>query len=468
MILDLIARLDGSSPNSLATASQSKPHTYVLEYLRQVIARCEVHPPPPFSPSPPGPLNTVPLQLQSLLLERYIAMAWKTLPFQSPHSLQARLPSLSAQPISQLQAEDQALRAIMLPILAIGSITTGYPELGEMLIGEAQRNTITPYYLGDILALQSDLLMIQYHIDSGSFESAYLRLGMALAKLLAAGMDKPMRSPHEQAIISAFCCNESLLCIALGREAVYSSSIRYLPQSDHTTIGFMHPFYRILADIQRLHRPQSPNFMELWNACCALHQRLLTFWSLDDPFHASEDGDDLNMGSVLLFYSILILYRPFLILRALENNRDVQGDGDLSDSSAGRERVKIMSKTCQYSIDAATKTISFFHGLYETDLIQKYLPLNAFFLENACYAFIIDSLWGDRRSLHLSHIQACLHCMEQTQDQPVTSSRLSVTKDILERTGVFPASNNPLSSLSPSQSGVLWMNQFLENHVLGN
>ncbi|PYH42963.1 uncharacterized protein BP01DRAFT_122014 [Aspergillus saccharolyticus JOP 1030-1] len=210
VILDLIARLDGSPPNSLATASPSKPHTYVLEYLRQVIVRCEAHPPPIFSPSPPGPLDTVPLQLQSLLLERYIAMGWKTLPFQSPHSLQARLPSLSAQPISQLQAEDQALRAIMLPMIAIGSITTGYAELGEMLIGEAQRNPITPYYLGDILALQSDLLMIQYHIDSGSFEAAYLRLGMALAKILAAGMDKPTRSPHEQAIISAFCCNERL------------------------------------------------------------------------------------------------------------------------------------------------------------------------------------------------------------------------------------------------------------------
>lgn len=182
----------------------------------------------------------------------------------------------------------------------------------------------------------------------------------------------------------------SLLCVALGREAVYSSSIRYLPQSDHTTIGFMHPFYRILADIQRLHRPQSPDVMGLWNACCALHQRLLTFWSVDDPFHASEDGDDLNMGSVckslrlltwhpdgfltcstVLCYSILILYRPFLILRALENNRDVQGDGDLDDSSAGRERVKVMSKACQYSIDAATKIISFFRGLYETGLIQK-------------------------------------------------------------------------------------------------
>ncbi|RAH81703.1 hypothetical protein BO86DRAFT_410027 [Aspergillus japonicus CBS 114.51] len=487
VILDLIARPDSPSPNNLATESRSKPHTYVLEYLRQAIVGYEALPPPPFSPSPPGPLDTVPLQLQSLLLERYIAMSWKTLPFQSPRSLRARLSCLFALPVSQMQVEDHALRAIMLPLLAIGSITTGYAELGEMLISEAQRNTITLYYMGDVLALQSDLLMIQYWIDSGSFESAYLRLGTTLAKILAAGLDRPTRSAHEQAVISAFCCNESLLCVVLGREAAFSSSIRHLPQSNHTIIGFMHPFYRILADIQRLHQHKTKDFMKLWNACCALRQRLLAFWSMDGPFDDSSDGENLNMGSVckcselfawhsegflthstVLHYSVLILYRPFLILRALENNRDGHGDWDLNNSPAGRERVETISKGCQYSIDAAAKIISFFRRLYETEFIQKNLPLNAFFLENACYALIIDSLWGNRRSLYLSHIQTCLHCMEQTQDQPVTSSRLSITKHIIGRIGMFPDSDNRLSSLTLSQSGMMWMNEFLESHVFSD
>jgi hypothetical protein len=56
--------------------------------------------------------------------------------------------------------EDKALRSIMFPLLAIGSITTGHADLGDMFIGEAQRNKVTSFYMGDILALQSDLLMI--------------------------------------------------------------------------------------------------------------------------------------------------------------------------------------------------------------------------------------------------------------------------------------------------------------------
>lgn len=230
LTLDLIAQSNGSYSNILTVESQNRPHSDVLEYLRQEIVTHEALRPPSLNLSPPGPLDTVPLQLQSLLLERYIATSWKILPFQSPSSLRARLSGLSYQPTSQRHDEDKALRSIMFPVLAIGSITTGHAELGEMFIGEAQRNKVTPFYMGDILALQSDLLMIsdpsfrllrttplttgiyaQYHTDSGSFEVAWIQIGAMFAKILAAGMDSPTRSSQEQAIISAFCSTERLL-----------------------------------------------------------------------------------------------------------------------------------------------------------------------------------------------------------------------------------------------------------------
>ncbi|KAJ5389059.1 uncharacterized protein N7496_000127 [Penicillium cataractarum] len=165
LILDLIAQLDDAHLHILDENPRHTPHADVLEYLHQVLVRHEVHRLPPFNPCPPGPLDTVPLQLQSIFLERYIATNWKILPFQSPSSLRTRLSSLSCQPTSHMQDKDKALRAIMFPLLAIGSITTGHAELGDMLSGEAQGNTITPYYMGDLLALQSDLLMISEPFD---------------------------------------------------------------------------------------------------------------------------------------------------------------------------------------------------------------------------------------------------------------------------------------------------------------
>jgi hypothetical protein len=118
----------------------------------------------------------------------------------------------------------------MFPLLAIGSITTGHANIREMFIGEAQRNKVMPFYMGDLLTLQSDMLIIsdpsffdywatkltatihaQYHSDCGSFEVAWIQLGAIFAKILAAGMDSPTRAAQEQAIISAFCCTERYL-----------------------------------------------------------------------------------------------------------------------------------------------------------------------------------------------------------------------------------------------------------------
>lgn len=160
LILDFIAQLDDAHQNALESEPKTRTHADVLDYLRRVIIRHEDLRPTSFNPCPPGPLDTIPLQLQSIFLERYIAMSWKILPFQSPSSLRARLSSLSCQPLSQMQDDGKALRTIMFPLLAIGSITTGYAKLGDMLTGEMQNNTITPYHMGDILALQSDLLMM--------------------------------------------------------------------------------------------------------------------------------------------------------------------------------------------------------------------------------------------------------------------------------------------------------------------
>jgi hypothetical protein len=88
------------------------------------------------------------------------------------------------------------------------------------------------------------------------------------------------------------------LCIALGRKPIFSSGMKHLPKSDKTIIGFMHLFFRILADIQSLHQQQHPDFTKLWSASRSLHDRLENFWLMEDPFQDAPEGDELNMGTV--------------------------------------------------------------------------------------------------------------------------------------------------------------------------
>lgn len=73
----------------------------------------------------------------------------------------------------------------------------------------------------------------------------------------------------------------------------------------------------------------------------------------------------------MLQYSILLLYRPFLILRATK--RIAKADTGLlhNESLEASENDTIVDEACQYAIDAATESIRFFCRLFETNFIQK-------------------------------------------------------------------------------------------------
>lgn len=160
LILDLIVQSNDYLPIDPGAKSKSQHHQEVLDYISQVIAASDSSHRPLLNPSLPGPLDTVPLELQSIFLDQYINMAWKVLPFQSPNTLRAQLPHLSSDPGVHMDPDGMALCSILFPMLSIGSITAGYADVGSMFIAEAQRNTLSADIVGDILVFQSDLLMI--------------------------------------------------------------------------------------------------------------------------------------------------------------------------------------------------------------------------------------------------------------------------------------------------------------------
>ncbi|KAJ6024652.1 hypothetical protein N7540_005449 [Penicillium herquei] len=164
VVLSLLLDLIWQSNSYLLLDSEMKcptEHTRdVLEYILQVLAISESSRQPPLNPTLPGPLDTVPLEIQSILLDQYISMAWKVLPFQSPNILRAQLPHLADQSTSHLFDDGKARRSIFFPMLGIGAITAGYAELGSMFIADAQRDTPTADVVGDVIVFQSDLLMI--------------------------------------------------------------------------------------------------------------------------------------------------------------------------------------------------------------------------------------------------------------------------------------------------------------------
>ncbi|KAJ5719719.1 hypothetical protein N7493_007297 [Penicillium malachiteum] len=163
-VLSLLLDLIWQSNSCLLLGSDieydGKSTSGVLWYILHAFAISESSRPPPLNPTLPGPLDTVPLEIQSIFLDQYISMAWKVLPFQSPNTLRAQLPHIADQSASHMLDDGKARRSILFPMLAIGAITAGYAELGSMFIADVQRDSLKADVVGDTIVLQADLLMI--------------------------------------------------------------------------------------------------------------------------------------------------------------------------------------------------------------------------------------------------------------------------------------------------------------------
>lgn len=70
-------------------------------------------------------------------------------------------------------------------------------------------------------------------------------------------------------------------------------------------------------------------------------------------------------------HSILILYRPFLILHAMEKIDEMKSGLNGDHAVDDREKHLIMSKARHFAIQAAERLIAFFSELYQTTMIQK-------------------------------------------------------------------------------------------------
>lgn len=63
-------------------------------------------------------------------------------------------------------------------------------------------------------------------------------------------------------------------------------------------VGLMQPFFSILSDIQKLHRPETVDLQELWNVSRSLDGRLQAFWVSENPHQGPHAKDEIDMGTV--------------------------------------------------------------------------------------------------------------------------------------------------------------------------
>ncbi|KAF7547041.1 hypothetical protein G7Z17_g8001 [Cylindrodendrum hubeiense] len=154
--------------------------------------------------------------------------------------------------------------------------------------------------------------------------------------------------------------------------------------------------------------------MIIWNAANEIRRELhrfaekqskdMKFGLVGDP-STGELGVCQAMVSTMYHHTLLLTFRPFLILRAKLKQDNSSPENNHSPPSW-------LDTACEYCLEAARNSIGFLTGSCATNILCQDIKYHGFFIEGACYALAFDML-QERKSAHrnLPWIHSALRCL---------------------------------------------------------
>lgn len=119
----------------------------------------------------------------------------------------------------QLDGEAQispSERSLVIIALAIGTIPTSSHTERKYLLDQAHAESEKMMYDISLHAVQVSLLMAYCEFEIGNPNNCYLQLGVAIRKAFASGIHRAKLPEAQQTMWTLF-CNETLICVKLGR-----------------------------------------------------------------------------------------------------------------------------------------------------------------------------------------------------------------------------------------------------------
>lgn len=290
-------------------------------------------------------------------------------------------------------------KASVIIAMAMGAISTQEEEWRERLLAQARTETESVRYHVNVRAVQVAALMAHCEFATGHPNLAYLSLGTAVTKALAAGIHKRGRGsekPEESWTMWNLFCNESISCLMFGRPYLLHRETIDIPLPDrpcymaalielctiirHTHQIYFHHDKCTIADlVESAHkiRHELESFSNLikqdigvWiggPTCPIDAERLM--------WHVVTNYCMLLLSLVLgqtdshavYFYTMLLAFRPLLLLQIeLKKYVELQIDGH-SRPNAGRYQMPaLLNGQEQHCIDAARSIISLSESILST------------------------------------------------------------------------------------------------------
>ncbi|QGI63008.1 hypothetical protein CEK26_006963 [Fusarium fujikuroi] len=180
--------------------------------------------------------------------------------------------------------------------------------------------------------------------------------------------------------------------------------------------------------------------ISLWNAAIEIRRELhhfaeqqlkdMKFGLVGDP-STGELGVCQAMVSTMYHHTLLLTFRPFLILRAKLNHDRA--------AATSAENLQMpppwLDSACEYCLEAARNSVGFLTGSCATNILCRDIKYHGFFMEGACYALAFDML-QEKKTAHrnLPWIHSGLRCLRSMMGSAgVNAGQLPITIASIEQ-----------------------------------
>ncbi|EKG11441.1 Transcription factor fungi [Macrophomina phaseolina MS6] len=207
-------------------------------------------------------------------------------------------------------------KASVIIAMAMGAISTEEEEWRETLLGQARTEAELTRYHVNAKAVQVSLLLAHCEFATGHPNLAYLCLGSAVTKALAAGIHKAgrgsdSRSEANRTMWTLF-CNESISCLMLGRPHLLDREMITIPGPDRTS--FVAVLVQLCMTIRRTHKVYSQqegsSISDLNEHFQSIHEELNMFSDfVKRDFGMNIGTPPLSDGGEKLMHHIVLSYR---------------------------------------------------------------------------------------------------------------------------------------------------------------
>ncbi|KAH7246375.1 fungal-specific transcription factor domain-containing protein [Fusarium tricinctum] len=346
------------------------------------------------------------------LLERYLLTYWHCLPVMSKDDYRRRLDALF-QPPGIFDYDEPETIIIMLAV-GLGASMTGEEAIAEFLFQKTKQGAAKLDEVVNMQVVQIHLLMGHFQSERARPNSGFLHVGTACRKAVAAGLHKDgltrpgyteQNADQRRIIFWSLFFWETWHCFVLGRPSSIPDPGPIIPlPKDQKLLKSLVTLSRIMNKcVKRIYSPRHDSLLPVWNAAVEIRRELhqfaeqqlkdMKFGLVGDP-STGELGVCQAMVSTIYHHTLLLTFRPFLILRA-KLNRD--------QATAGSEDVQMpppwLDSACEYCLEAARNSVGFLTGSCATNVLCHDIKYHGFFIEGACYALAFDML-QEKKTAH--------------------------------------------------------------------